>query len=100
LAEVVSIVSGAIDPARLEEVEDRYTKALKDGPPAAIEETFLLKADDGAIAVVSVWRRREDLRATLASGEEPFARRLIREAGGTPNAQIFEIIARATPASD
>jgi hypothetical protein len=28
-----------------------------------------------------VWQRRADLDAMLASGEEPFARRLIRSAG-------------------
>jgi hypothetical protein len=35
----------------------------------------------------------------LASGEEPFARRLIREAGGTPDVQIYDIVHRTTTRS-
>jgi len=32
----------------------------------------------------------------LASGEEPFARRLIRAAGGSPEVAIYEVVHRAT----
>lgn len=48
------------------------------------------------MAILSVWHRRADLDAMLASGEEPFARRLIHSAGGTPQVAIYEIVVRAT----
>ncbi|MGH2450089.1 MAG: hypothetical protein ACRDGE_02225 [Candidatus Limnocylindria bacterium] len=94
MAEVVTIVRGLIQPDRVHEVADPYAEALKDGPPPDLEETFLLKGN-GQLAILSVWHRRADLDAMLASGEEPFARRLIRAAGGTPEVLIYEVVARA-----
>ena len=58
-------------------------------------ETFLLGSGAGELAILSVWHRRADLDAMLASGEEPLARRLIRDAGGTPEAMFYEILARS-----
>jgi hypothetical protein len=95
MAEVVTIVRGAIAAERESEVIRPYREGLKEGPPPAIEETFLLRSVDGQMAIVSVWHRRADLDAMLATGEEPFARRLIRTAGGTPEVMIYDIVARA-----
>ncbi len=75
MAEVVTIVTGAIPAGREHEVVDPYREAL------------------------SVWHRRADLEAMLASGEEPFARRLIRGAGGTPDVRIYDIVHRAATTS-
>lgn len=96
MAEVITIVTGVIDPDRAREVSDPYREGLRDGPPPTLEETFLLRGDGNRMAILSVWHRRADLDALLASGEEPFARRLIREAGGTPDVAIYEIAYRAT----
>jgi len=95
MAEVVTLVTGSVAPERFEEVARPYREGVRSGPPPTIEETFLLRADDGGIAILSVWHRRSDLDAMLATGEEPFARRLIREAGGSPVARFFEIVERA-----
>ncbi len=95
MAEVVTLATGRIAPDRFREVSDPYKEALRSGPPQGLEETFLLKADGAELAILSVWRRRADLDAMLASGEEPFARRLIREAGGTPEVRIFEVLHRS-----
>ncbi len=95
MAEIVTVVTGSIARDRVSEVVDPYREALKDGPPPALEETFLLQGDGGQMAIVSLWHRRADLDDMLASGEEPFARRLIRGAGGTPEVAIYEIVARA-----
>jgi heme-degrading monooxygenase HmoA len=99
MANVVSLVRGIVPAERTDDLERAYTQALRDGPPPAIEETFLLKADGGQVAILSVWRGRADLDAMLASGEEPFARRLIRTAGGTPEATIYEVVARSSAPS-
>ena len=53
----------------------------------------MLIQDGDEMSIVTVWTRREDLEATIASNEEPFARRLIRQAGGTPSVRIFEVVA-------
>jgi hypothetical protein len=96
MSKVVTLVTGLIGADRAHEVIDPYREALKSGPPAEIEETFLLKGDGDQIAILSVWHRRADLDAMLASGQEPFARRLIREAGGIPEVAIYEVVVRAT----
>ncbi len=96
MSAVVTIVTGRISPDRDHEVADPYREALKDGPPPDLEETLLLQGDVGQLTILSVWPRREDLDAMLVSGEEPFARRLIRAAGGTPEATIYEVLVRST----
>ncbi len=96
MAEVITLVTGLVEPGRAHEVIDPYREALKDGPPPDLEETFLLRGDGSRMAILSVWHRRADLDAMLASGEEPFARRLIREAGGIPEVAAYEVVVRAT----
>lgn len=100
MAEVVTLVTGVIPAGREGEIVDPYREALTEGPPPDLEETFLLRGDAGEIGILSVWHRRADLDAMLASGEEPFARRLIRGAGGMPEVRIFEIVSRATSTAD
>jgi hypothetical protein len=95
VAEVVTIVTGVVPTERIHEVVDPYQAALKDGPPPAIEQTLLLRHDGGQIAILTMWRRRADLDALLSSDEEPFARRLIREAGGTPEVSMYEVVGQA-----
>ena len=96
MASIVTMVTGRIAPERIQEVADPYREALQGGPPPDLEETFLLQGDAGQLAILSVWHRREDLEAMLASGEEPFARRLIPAAGGTPEVTIYEVLVRST----
>jgi len=46
-------------------------------------------------AVAAVSRSRGDLDAIRASGEEPLARQLLREAGEDPTASFFDIAVEA-----
>jgi hypothetical protein len=92
---VVSFVSARIVPERQEQVRRAYVEMVGRGLPSAIRETFLLAAEDGTMAVVTVWRSREDLEVVRSAPEEPFARRVLREAGGDPRAQFFEIVSEA-----
>ena len=41
MAEVVTLVTGLVEPDRAHELIDPYREALKDGPPPDLEETFL-----------------------------------------------------------
>jgi hypothetical protein len=96
---VLSLVTARIAPERRAEVEAPFRRALGAGLPAGIRETFLLVGDDGTVGIATVWVSREALEAMRASGEEPLARRLLREAGGEPEAAFFEIAAESgTPA--
>jgi hypothetical protein len=92
---VLSFVSAQIAAERRPEVIRPFSEAVRQGPPPTLRQTFLLLGEDETVAIASVWHRREDLDALLASGEEPFARRLLREAGGEPVAHFFEIAVEA-----
>ena len=92
---VLSIVGATIAPERHAEVVEPYRAALASGLPSGIRQTFLLVGDAGELAIATVWESREALEAMRSSGEEPFARRLLREAGGDPEARFFEIAAES-----
>ena len=89
---VVTRVSGRVAAERQAEVSGPYAEAVAAGPPPGIDQTMLLR-DGDEVSILTVWSRREDLEATMTSDEEPFARRLIRQAGGTPAVRIFEVVA-------
>ena len=95
MGEVVTWVSGNVFRDRQEEISRGFRAAIDAGIPPGIAETMLLR-DGDEVSVLTTWRTREDLQATIGSPEEPLARRLIREAGGVPSVRIFEVIERAS----
>ena len=88
---VLTFVSAKISAHRQDEVIHPYSEAMTRGLPPELRQTFLVVGDDDTMAIATVWHRREDLDAMLESGEEPFARRLLREAGGETEARFIEI---------
>lgn len=91
---VITIVSGRVEASRRGEVIEPYRAATANGPPAYLESTFLVEDEEG-MAIISVWRDRELLETYISSVDEPLARRLIREAGATPEVRIMDVVARA-----
>ncbi|HSM38545.1 MAG TPA: hypothetical protein VK838_04365 [Candidatus Limnocylindrales bacterium] len=89
--EVITLVTGRIEAGRFRDLEESYREVVAAGLPPILAETFLLRTGDDQAGILSVWHRRADLEAMLASDEEPVARRLIRAAGGDPQVQIFDI---------
>jgi heme-degrading monooxygenase HmoA len=93
---VLSLVTAKIAPERQAEVADTYRRTVEADLPPAIRQTFLLVGEDDTVAIATVWKSREDLEAMRRSPEEPFARRVLREAGGDPEAAFYEIVAEAS----
>jgi len=89
----LSLVSALIAPERQPEVIKTYQGMVEAELPPVIRETFLLVSDDGTVAIATVWNSPEALDAVRYGPEEPFARRVLREAGGDPSAQFFDIVA-------
>ncbi len=89
----LSLVSAEIAPERQAEVVEAYREMVETKLPPMIRETFLLLGDDGTVAIATVWNSREALDAVRLGPDEPFARRVLREAGGDPNAQFFDVAA-------
>lgn len=88
---VITVVSATLDEARIDGVVEAYESGLSGEKPAAILATYLARESD-VVSVVTVWRDRAALDAMIASGE-PFARRLLREAGGEPEAHFLDVLA-------
>ena len=95
---VFSLVRGKILATRVDEVVATYQAALAAGPPPGIVKTYLLSDGTGTVVVATVWRDRATLDAMRRTGQEPFAPRLIREAGGEPSAEFFDVIAESAAA--
>jgi hypothetical protein len=91
----LSLVSAVIAPERHAEIIEAYHGIVEADLPPVIRETVLLVSDDGTVAIATVWTSREALEAVRHGPEEPFARRVLREAGGDPTAQFFDIAAEA-----
>jgi hypothetical protein len=87
---VVTMVSARIAPDRVPMVTGPFSAAVRAGMPER-RQTWLLRGEGDVWRIVTIWRSREDLDAYLASVDEPFAIRLMRSAGGTPEVEILEI---------
>ena len=96
MAEVITLVASDIPADRVEPLEAAYRDLVERGLGPALEDTFLIKAEGSRLAILSLWRRRADRDARLASGEEPPARRLIRTHGGDPQVTIWEVVIRGS----
>lgn len=95
MGQIVSLVRGVVAPDRLAALEADYRAGLVAGLPSGIVRTYLLRGPSGEVAIATVWRDQAALDAIRASGEEPLARRLIREAGSEPTVDLFEVLAEA-----
>lgn len=96
MARVLSLVRGTVEPGAVEQIRTRYRAGVSGARPPGLEATWLLRAADGAVAIATLWQDRSALDAMVATGEEPFARRLIREAGGEPTAEFFDVLESST----
>jgi hypothetical protein len=92
MTSVVTMVTAWIAPEREAEVTGPFREAVRAGMPER-RHTSLLRGDDGWWCVATTWASRAALHAYLASTEEPFARRLFRNAGGTPEVMVFDVVA-------
>jgi heme-degrading monooxygenase HmoA len=88
---VVTVVRARIAPGRASEVTGPFSEAVRAGLPER-RQTSLMRGEGDLWQVVTVWRSRADLDAYLASVEEPFAWRLLRLAGGTPEVEVFDVV--------
>jgi heme-degrading monooxygenase HmoA len=97
MSSIVTMVSAHVPADRAAELSARFTAAVRAGLPER-RHTSLLRGDHGVWCIMTFWESRHRLEAYLASTEEPFARRLLREVGGVPEVETFELVADSDPA--
>ena len=88
---VLSFATASVSTDRRDEVVRPYPEAVGGELGAGVRQTFLLVGEDDTMAIATVWNSREALDAYIVSVEEPLARRILREAGGEPEARFFDI---------
>ena len=88
---VVSMVSARIRPERTPEMIAQFGAAVRAGMPER-RQTTLLRGDDDRWSIITFWRSRHDFDTYLASVDQPFATRLLRQAGGTPEVTVFDVV--------
>ena len=66
MAQVITLVTGDIPPDRAEALEEAYRELVRGGLGPALEDTFLVRAGD-RVGILTLWHRRADLDALLAS---------------------------------
>jgi hypothetical protein len=91
--EVVTMVSARIPDDRAGSLVAAFNRAVRAGLPEQRRQTSLLRGQDGDWRIVTVWSSRSDLDVYLTSVDEPFAVRLLREAGGTADVDVLEMVA-------
>ena len=91
MTEVMTIVSARIALDRVDEVTEPFRRAVRDGMPER-HRTTLLRGEQDLWCVVTTWHSRRELEAYLASVEEPFAWRLLRNAGGEPSVEVLDVV--------
>lgn len=89
---IVTMVGARISEDRVGGLMASFSQAVRAGLPEQRRQTSLLRGDDGTWRIVTLWSSRADLADYLASVDEPFARRVLREAGGTPSVDVFEVM--------
>lgn len=89
---VISIVEGDVASEQIPALIAAYKSVIGSGLPPSILQSFLVQRSSNHVAIITVWRTREDLQAMIDGGGEPVARRLIREAGGQPQANFHDVL--------
>jgi heme-degrading monooxygenase HmoA len=86
----VTIVEGAVDAAREDDLRSAWeekTAVLPDG----LIESSLLRADDGIWRIVTVWESKDAVMAMRASGERPAAPVMFERAGSEPAVSMWTV---------
>lgn len=91
----VTIVEGAVDAEREDELRSAWedeTAVLPDG----LIESSLLRGDDGTWRIVTVWESKEAVVAMRASGEKPGALVMFERAGSEPSVSMWTVEGRVS----
>ena len=91
----VTIVEGVIEPDRERDLrsawEDKSTVL-----PEGLIESSLLRAEDGAWRIVTVWESRAAVMAMRASGAPPAALVMFERAGAEPSVSMWTVEGRVS----
>jgi heme-degrading monooxygenase HmoA len=90
----VTIVEGAVEAAREEDLRTAWDELAIDLPAGFIGSS-LLRSDHGTWRIVSVWESKEAVMAMRASGEPP-ALTMFQRAGSTPSVSMWTVERRVS----
>jgi heme-degrading monooxygenase HmoA len=92
----VTIVEGAVDAAREDDLRSAWEETTSQALPDGFIESSLLRADDGTWRIVTVWESEEAVIAMRASGERPAALVMFERAGSEPSVSMWTVEGRVS----
>jgi heme-degrading monooxygenase HmoA len=90
----VTIVEGAVDAAREEDMRSAWEETTSQALPDGFIESSLLRADDRTWRIVTVWESEEAVMAMRASDERPAALVMFERAGSEPSVSMWTVEGR------
>ena len=91
----VTIVDGVVESAHESDLRSAWEERTA-SLPAGLIESSLLRAENGAWRIVTVWESREAVMAMRASGEPPAALIMFEQAGSKPSVSMWTVEGRVS----
>ena len=92
----VTIVEGVVETAREGDLRLGWDEVVAGVLPDGFIESSLLRAEDGAWRIVSVWESKEAVAAMRASGTPPAALTVFASAGCEPSVSMWTVEGRVS----
>jgi heme-degrading monooxygenase HmoA len=90
----VTIVEGVVAAGREDDLRTSWETTAAGPVPAGFIESSLLRAEEGAWRIVTVWESKEAVLAMRASGAPPAGPRMFEEAGAEPSVSMWDVEGR------
>ena len=87
----VTIVEGAVDPSREDDLRAAWDERRAAGLPNGLVESFLLRTEGDTWRIVTIWESKEAVIAMRASGEPPAALVMFERAGAKPTVSFWDV---------
>ena len=88
---VMTVVDAQVDPAREADLIEGFRKMVTDQKPDGFLESQLLKGQDGAWRIQTLWRDFDSLMTLRKGGTPPAAIALVESLGATHTHGAFSV---------
>jgi hypothetical protein len=90
--QVITVISASIDSGREDDLRAAYEAVIHEKLPEGLLATALLRGDNNAWQIASLWRDHAALDAMRTASGAPAAPRVFREAGAEPTVALFDVV--------
>ncbi len=87
----VTMVEGAVDDARADDLRSAWDERTSGDLPAGLVESYLMQGDDGVWRIVTIWESKEAVMAMRATVDKPTAILIFEQAGSRPSVSMWTV---------